>query len=116
MTRTANTVGTEAEGRSAQNPVDRQVGEAVAWRMNVWVADGIGTGWTLSNREPEPSHYPSDIDPLIPASDLEQVTRERDEAVAALEKISNPPYGLGFNRLRGIARQALASLRSMEKG
>ena len=125
-TRTASSVGTEAEGRSAQNPVDRQVGEA---RERIArIIDPHAFGLPVAGRGPLPGFVSNKMardynrqgafakaDAILAASDLEQVTRERNEAVAALEKIANPPYGLGFNRLRGLARQVLASLRSMEK-
>ena len=35
-------------------------------------------------------------------------TGEVERLRAALEQIANPPYGLGFNKLRGIARKALS--------
>lgn len=35
---------------------------------------------------------------------------ERAEMVAALERIAHPQYGLGFNKLRGIARKTLIDL------
>ena len=37
-------------------------------------------------------------------------TGEVERLRAALEQIANPPYGLGFNKLRGIARKALSQL------
>ena len=40
------------------------------------------------------------------AAQTGEVERLRD----ALEQIANPPYGLGFNKLRGIARKALSQL------
>jgi len=36
---------------------------------------------------------------------------ERDAARDVLERIAHPEYGIGFNRLRGIARTYLATLR-----
>jgi len=35
---------------------------------------------------------------------------ERDAARDVLERIAHPEYGIGFNRLRGIARTYLATL------
>lgn len=42
--------------------------------------------------------------PTQSAAQTGEVERLRD----ALEQIANPPYGLGFNKLRGIARKALS--------
>ena len=41
-------------------------------------------------------------------SRLQACEAERDRLKAELEAIANPEYGIGFNRLRGIARAALA--------
>lgn len=35
---------------------------------------------------------------------------KHDIAQRALEEIAHPPYGIGFNRLRGLARAALTRL------
>lgn len=72
----------------------RQVGEAVAWRVRAGVNHPLVEvepfPWRLSEPVPsigegaQPEWF--DIEPLIPASDLEQVSRERDEAVDMLIK------------------------------
>ncbi len=64
--------------------------EVVAWRKNVWVADGIGTGWMLSNDQPEPHHLPTDIEPLVTAAsaqaaiDAEKARADRLAQIARL--------------------------------
>lgn len=45
--------------------------------------------------------------PAAPTQSAAQ-TGEVERLRAALEQIANPPYGLGFNKLRGIARKALS--------
>jgi hypothetical protein len=42
---------------------------------------------------------------------LEALSHDREVMREALGKIAHPEYGIGFNRLRGIARAALASLK-----
>lgn len=67
----------------------RQAGEAVAWRVLL-----LGR-WHLTDK---PSRVEMERslgeapEPLIPASDLEQVSRERDEAVRLLRE-----YAKGMN-------------------
>ena len=79
--------------RARSSAPEAREGEAVAWRKQVWVADGIGTGWLLSNEKPEPNHQPTEIEPLYthPAplsADHAELTRlaeaARDEALGNL--------------------------------
>ncbi|MGQ3040592.1 MAG: hypothetical protein ACT6TH_15170 [Brevundimonas sp.] len=43
------------------------------------------------------------------ARDIQDLEAEVGRLRGALQQIAQPPYGLGFNRLRGLARKALAS-------
>jgi len=45
------------------------------------------------------------------AAALRDISHDREVMREALGKIAHPEYGIGFNRLRGIARAALASLK-----
>ena len=51
-----------------------------------------------------------DLEPAIDAmlARALKAEAERDAAREALERIAKPEYGIGFNRLRGIARTYLA--------
>lgn len=40
---------------------------------------------------------------------IQDLEEEVGRLRSALQQIAQPPYGLGFNRLRGLARKALAS-------
>lgn len=63
--------------------------EVVAWRKNVWVADGIGTGWMLSNDQPEPHHLPTDIEPLVTAASAQARIAELEADAVRSEKHRN---------------------------
>jgi hypothetical protein len=67
----------------------RQTGEVVAFR---WKA--LGACWTVV---PRGSPRPPRAEALVTASDLEQVIRERDEAVKLLEELATYTEALGRN-------------------
>lgn len=88
----------------------------VAWRKQVWVADGIGTGWMLSNEKPEPNHQPTEIEPLYTHPTPDKLAL----AVEALEKISDIvdcDDGGDWDEIREarrIARRALAAIKAAD--
>ena len=59
--------------------------------------------------KPEPSPTPSVAAPVAGAGEAQSLRAEVERLRAALERIAHPQYGLGFNKLRGIARAALAT-------
>ena len=155
MTRTAaNGPSVGMSAASAQNPVDRQVGEAETpfirfdqAKLSRPVDDPralVGYGWApgdyigvcglckeahISDKrawrcqdcaEQARNAPPVPAEPAAPASDLEQVTRERDEAVrfvARFVRIYGDMQDGNGNTPTEIrhAGKFLASLRSMEK-
>ncbi|WP_295169809.1 hypothetical protein [uncultured Brevundimonas sp.] len=83
--------------------------EVVAWRKNIWVAEGIGTGWMLSNEQPEPSHQPTDIEPLVTAASAQARIAELEEAGRLLAAKAEHAINEGFQH---IARATAAEARA----
>ena len=96
------------------SPMTRQVGSPVAWR---WRFEGA-EGWAYADDLPiwaASDDCDEAVQPLIPASDLEQITREREEAVGLLQKFAAMPLRCSPEGMVRAARAFLASLASTPK-
>lgn len=92
MTRTASSVGTDdAVGREPQNhsPVDRQVGEAdLLWLRETFDANSYGMENEFACSSADHDTFEAErIEAAAIIADLQQVTRERDEAVGLLRNL-----------------------------
>ena len=87
--------------------------EVVAWRKNVWVAEGIGTGWMLSNEQPEPSHQPTDIEPLVTAASAQERIAGSEKKAELYDHMKLVAEANGFKSLtEAIARATAAEARA----
>lgn len=111
-----------------ETPTPRTPGEPVAWRWRWIGGDGRVKHWTVRQCEPTATWTGTEVQSLIPASDLSQAIKERDEAVrlggemADLLALSTNPdrfgeAGTGDVYLRMVAaeRRFRAFLTTMEK-
>lgn len=97
----------------------RTPGEPVAWRWRWIGGDGRVKHWTVRQCEPTATWTGTEVQSLIPASDLSQAIKERDEAVAVIKRIADRKWLCQPNDVSGelMTRMLLAErfLTTMEK-
>lgn len=119
MTRTAaNGPSVGTSNASAQNPVDRQVGEAdLLWLRETFDCLSSCTEGEFACSASERDGYEADRNRAAAIiADLEQVTRERDALIEFVRINGEAAGASGFTIFASDCIAFLASLRSMENG
>lgn len=97
-------------------PTPRTPGEPVAWRWRWIGGDGRVKHWTVRQCEPTATWTGTEVQSLIPASDLSQAIKERDEAVRLLRLLDRETDAVEPTHGICVAHdQITAFLTTMEK-